>query len=597
MNKNVKKSMTNKMSNKNNNRTQNFVRYVSFLNSLANNGNRYGKSRILNGVNSNKISLKNKTMFGLDSYILFKNIIKTLVILITFFEILGLSSVVSSNQLAYADSFFEIDGINKKANKPLIYLSPTKKKANSQNSANKNNVKQYNAKQNNVMKDVSSKNNTGTNNMDQNNSAYNNEQVAELGGYVYSDQTNSEASIHNNESKTQENKYLNKVRISAYGLIDFDIVYKYNFSNNVSSYTFKENFNNPLMVTNHKHSVGSQNFINNSFFGLKFEYKKLLSGIELGITDWVKKLFVTYFFNDASTHSITLGKYDTLAFASIGNSQMSNSPYGKSILEGYGALNSNNKRLQLRYTYKSWNTALIMPYLFDGYSMGNDRAYDLYKNDRNEYLGFSYIPRIETSIDLGVDEANVFSLFGSYAAYLFKEDTSERDPNSNNTDIVHAFSLGIKEKLEFLANGVFDITLWGGGNLYLNNYINNSNANPMVGYIYKNGEGLSKNFLPNFRHNNVYSFGLATSVSHEFLIGKPYLKTIKPSFGVGYMGSYASGFTVVDNAMSAYLNASFFVNDYFSITPEIGLNHDLNNGINQWEGGNLTVGINARFEF
>lgn len=416
--------------------------------------------------------------------------------------------------------------------------------------------------------------------------------------------SNKDSKIYDSNSLLYENK-IHKPRtfekisasVGIYGEVDFDLNYNYNFSNNTSSYKYKEEFNNPLMVNNHKHTVGSQNFLNNSYFGLNINYKNMYVNLEVGILDYIRKFTFSYFFNSDLNHGITIGKTDTLAYSSIGQSELINSFYGKSILEGYGALNSNNRRLQFRYTYKNFNIALIMPYLFEGYDFGNDRAHDLYKNDQNEFLGFSYIPRIETSIDLGKSDKNVVSLFGSYAAYVFKEDMSYLNKESKNTDIVHAYSLGLKEKLEFAGNGIFDFLIWAGANLYLNNYINNSNANPIVGYIYKNDSGFDKNFLPNFRHNNVYSFGAATSLSYEFLINKPYLKTVRPSIGVGYMGSYANGYSIVDNAISGYFNIGFFINDFFSITPEIGINHDLNNGINKWEGGNITAGLNAKFYF
>ena len=170
---------------------------------------------------------------------------------------------------------------------------------------------------------------------------------------------------------------------SIYGDINVDMMYSYGSDSNYA--------NKAMLFSNGYHSFGSQSFLEDSYFGVNLSYKNLSMLFELGFSDYIRKYVVKYDFKDKYGQFISVGRDETLAFYEMG--QTLNSYQG---LTGFGALNADNRRLQVRYGIENFEVALIFPFLSDDYEQANDNAF-FARNFNNAFLGFSAIPRLEAA--------------------------------------------------------------------------------------------------------------------------------------------------------------------------------------------------------
>ena len=378
--------------------------------------------------------------------------------------------------------------------------------------------------------------------------------------------------IKDNEDIKQTEIKINKkdISMSFYGKVVADFVYGYGSESNT--------FNKISIFNNGYHTLGSNNFLKDSYFGVDMRYQNINVLIELGLEDYVRKYFVKYNFNDRYKQHLLFGRANTLAYYDMGQI------LGNQGLMNFGALNSDNRRLQLRYGIENLQVALIMPYLGKGYKLANDNAF-FTTNSRDDYLGFAAIPRFEMAYNYKNNNLNI-KAFGSYGAYLYIQEYTKKQ------DLVHTASIGLGGRYNYLPQGFMDFTVWGGMNLYLTNAINNERFNPIKHYVKDFIEG--NKFLDNFGHNNMYHGGLALSFGYEFQ--KDSIRYV-PQVGAGYMITYSPYFKQLDHETAIYFNTAFKFNDYIHLIPEISFMHSLNGGYLSNEGFNILVGINAVFQF
>lgn len=364
----------------------------------------------------------------------------------------------------------------------------------------------------------------------------------------------------------------NDFGISIYGDINVDMMYSYGSVNN--------QLDKVELFSSGYHSFGSRNFLNNSYFGIDLSYKNLSMIFELGISDYVRKYVLKYNFQDKYNQYISVGRDNTLAYYQLG--QVLNGYQG---LSNFGALNGDNRRLQVRYGIEHFAVALIFPYLSEDYKQANDNAF-FAKNYDDVFLGFAAIPRLEAAYYY--DYSNILSLkaFASYGAYLYRQE------DTYNQDVVHTASLGAGGRYYWLNKGFLDFTGWAGLNLYQTNALTDDKLNPVTGYIKDNFQGAM--FLDGFGHDDIISFGAAAAVGYVF--DKDNIQYI-PQIGIGYMGSYSDSYNDIDHDAGVYGNVTIRLNKVVDIIPEIALLHSLSDGYGNSEGYSIIAGVNARFRF
>lgn len=371
--------------------------------------------------------------------------------------------------------------------------------------------------------------------------------------------------------------------VKFYGDLSMDMFYSYG-----SNGSFERN-SNILSWNNEQHSLASENFFGSSYFGVHINYDKISLYAELGVNDPFRQYFLTYNFGDQYNQTFSFGRATTLAHYEMG--QVSHNYAG---LNNYGTLSDDVRRLQFRYglNYRShqFQLALIMPYLGDGYTKGNDFGYN-YRNAQDAFLGMAYIPRMEFAYKVRALRDLDIKTYGGYGAFFY---TKEDDKLLADADIVHTASLGVGGQYRFLNRGFLDFTAWGGLNLYLINAIDNEKLNPVYGYMSDNY--LGSFFQNDFGHSDIISFGAAIAAGYEFKDFEGILSYI-PQIGVGYMGSYSDVFKEIDHAAAAYANVTFRINNYFDIIPEVVFMYDFTDAAGNNEGYSITAGVNARFHF
>ena len=214
----------------------------------------------------------------------------------------------------------------------------------------------------------------------------------------------------------------NDFGIGIYGDINMDIFYSYGTNDNT--------INKAAVFKSGHHSFGTQSFLDDSFFGIDLTYKNLALQFELGISDYVRKYVLTYNFQDKYNQFISIGRDNTLAYYQMG--QVLNGYQG---LTNFGALNSDNRRLQVRYGIENFEAALIFPYLGPAYEPANDNAF-FARNFNKAFLGFAAIPRLEAAYYY--DYKNLLSLkaFASYGVTVYAQE------HTYKKDDVHTASLG-----------------------------------------------------------------------------------------------------------------------------------------------------------
>lgn len=360
--------------------------------------------------------------------------------------------------------------------------------------------------------------------------------------------------------------------IGIYGDINMDIFYSYGTNDNT--------INKAAVFKSGHHSFGTQSFLDDSFFGIDLTYKNLALQVELGISDYVRKYVLTYNFQDKYNQFISVGRDTTLAFYQMG--QVLNGYQG---LTNFGALNSDSRRLQIRYGIENFQAALIFPYLGVEYEPANDNAY-FARNFNNEFLGFAAIPRLEAAYNFNYKNLLSLKAFASYGVTVYAQE------NTYKKDDVHTASLGAGGRYYWLDKGFLDFTGWAGLNLYQTNALTNEKLNPVYGYIKDTFQGIG--FIENVSHTDILSFGFAAAAGYEF--NKDNIKYI-PQLGLGYMGSYSDIFLNIDNELGIYGNVTISFNDYIDIIPEIAFLYSMNDGFGVEEGYQILIGASARFRF
>lgn len=359
---------------------------------------------------------------------------------------------------------------------------------------------------------------------------------------------------------------------SIYGDINVDMMYSYGSDSNYA--------NKAMLFSNGYHSFGSQSFLEDSYFGVNLSYKNLSMLFELGFSDYIRKYVVKYDFKDKYGQFVSVGRDETMAFYEMG--QTLNSYQG---LTGFGALNADNRRLQVRYGIENFEVALIFPFLSDDYEQANDNAF-FARNFNNAFLGFSAIPRLEAAYHYIYNDILSLKAFASYGAYIYRQEHTYKQ------DVVHTASLGAGGRYYWLTKGFLDFTGWAGLNLYQTNALTNNKLNPVNGYIKDNYQGAV--FTDGFGHNDIISFGAAVAIGYEF--EKDNIKYV-PQLGLGYTGHYSDIFADIDHDAGAYVNVTVGLNDFIDIIPEIAFMHSLNDGYGISEGFNIMAGVTARFRF
>lgn len=360
--------------------------------------------------------------------------------------------------------------------------------------------------------------------------------------------------------------------IGIYGDINVDMFYAYGTNDN--------SINKATVFKSGHHSFGTQNFLDDSFFGIDLTYKNLALQFELGISDYVRKYVLTYNFQDKYNQFISVGRDTTLAFYQMG--QVLNGYQG---LTNFGALNSDNRRLQIRYGIENFQAALIFPYLGVEYEPANDNAY-FARNFNNAFLGFAAIPRLEAAYNFNYKNLLSLKAFASYGVTVYAQEHTQKK------DDVHTMSLGAGGRYYWLDKGFLDFTGWAGLNLYQTNALTSKSLNPVYGYMKDFYQGTG--FINNLGHYDIVSFGFAAAAGYEF---EAYNIKFIPQAGLGYMGSYSKYYIDVDSELGIYGNVTIKFNEYIDIIPEIAFLHSLDNGYGQNEGVQFLMGVNARFRF
>lgn len=328
-----------------------------------------------------------------------------------------------------------------------------------------------------------------------------------------------------------------------------------------------------------QHSFGSQAFYGSSKIGLTMKYKNVSGTFEAGLLDSVRRFFLKYDIGGKEDHYVLIGRDNNLAYYLFG--QVSND--GQSLID-YGNI-TNRRRLQVKYGYKGFEIAAIIPQIGLN-SLSDDAAY-LDANTR-EYI-FPYLPRLELAYTLNTDSTSV-KFFGSYGAYWYKNQTATTTVEAFDK-VAHMFTVGFGGNTS-VGPGFIHFSGHFGQNMYLNSSlggyystttVDNNKLNPVSLVTGASG-------LQTIQVSDVYSAGAAIGFGHNFLDGQ-----IVPQIGIGYNANFGPGFQRVDDTLGAYINAQFYVNSWFSIIPEVVLLHDLGGMTTDAATGISTVNNNQGF--
>lgn len=329
-------------------------------------------------------------------------------------------------------------------------------------------------------------------------------------------------------------------KAKLYGEIYADGFYTY------ASKDFQDIGSSALVYKNGQHSFGSMAFVGSSKLGVVLSYGNVSGTFEAGLGDPVRRFFLTYKFNGQDDHYILFGRDTNIAYYLFG--QVSNDGQ---CLNDYGTM-ANRRRLQMRYGIKGFEVAVIIPYV-GGFSNADDKAY---VDDNSDYI-FTAIPRIEAAYTYKAQNI-LFKVFGSYGAYLYKVNDDEK--------LVNQFNIGFGGKADF-GNAFMHFTGFYGQNFYLNSsmggyYFSNSRYNPINPIYNVNKDAAGK--VLSFDYRDVQTAGAAIGFGYNANGGK-----IVPQIGVGYSANFGSGFDHVDDRLGAFINCQFYINEWFSIIPEV----------------------------
>lgn len=330
----------------------------------------------------------------------------------------------------------------------------------------------------------------------------------------------------------------NDVLLRVYGTIYGDIFYSHGTSSMLNNF-YGTGINSSNTVTTNA-SKGSTKL------GINIKYNQVEANLEAGITDPVRRFYFKYHINEENKHYILAGRDVNIAYYYFG--QLSNDGQ---CLSDYGAVISRRK-MQVRYGYKGFETALIMPYI--GYSSADDRAYS--NKDKNSKYIINQIPRIEMAYHY--EKSNIYvKPFLSYGVYLYNVENKIYD--------AHEYTFGLAGK-GIIDNFSIDYMVYFGQNMYLNSSMGGysgflSAINPVK--IDNNGIEI----------NNYYSLGGGLSFSYKY--NKFVFQT-----GAGVNYNFNKEFSNIQINTGAYINIRYYFSDIFSIlleTAYLGNIYDITN--------------------
>ena len=400
------------------------------------------------------------------------------------------------------------------------------------------------------------------------------------------------------------------VKLNLYGQVYMDFFYNYSESHNGGSVSTAGNgFTIAQGTTGNSegiHSFGSEGFFS-SRLGLDVNYKNIIGGtIEFGAkpSEIVRRAFMQVYFGGETDHSLLIGKDTSIAAYSFGQVSRDGG-----ALNNYGTL-ADNRRLQLRYDYKGFQLAVILPVdlgKVDGNVADTGSTIKKITKDNYEVKNFDTIPRLELAYTLGMENGSEFKAFAGYAAYVYQlqsglnEDNTAKEGYSatpagllGKRTAQHAFNIGIGGTQNF-GNSFLNYTAWFGQNLHLTDS-HSPTSDPRFFLGSKFHDINTNEYDINEARYEVYSAGGAIGFGHTF--AEKY--TLQA--GVGYSASFGPGYKTQDDRLGAYLNTVIKVNDWYSIIPEIAyldelIGSQISGKGNQKQGYTFIAGVMNVFEF
>lgn len=323
-------------------------------------------------------------------------------------------------------------------------------------------------------------------------------------------------------------------KLDIYAAIYGDFFYNYNKPSN---------YNNEIT-----HRFSSSALIGESNAGIGFEYKDINLLFEAGLSDYIRKYYLKYNINRDNNHYILIGRDTNLAYYSL--FQLANN---FAQLNDYGTL-AYNRRMQLRYGFKNFHIAMILPYLSDwnnSYSSDSAALYD----------GYVSIPRIELAYTYKGKYVDL-KAFAGYGVYLYEREKQY---------IVHSAVTGFGSSFVVDEKSSVILSLFYGCNINMTDTLTNSKTINLLNNI--------------FTITNIHSFGVAAGFKYE------YNKFLTAQAGVGYTFNYGDNYKSIDDSLGGYINLEISLNKYFSIVPEISLFNRMQSSSEQSEGYDLMAGI------
>ncbi len=315
------------------------------------------------------------------------------------------------------------------------------------------------------------------------------------------------------------------MEVKIYGTIYGDLFYSHGASSLLNSFYGTGSQTNTI-TTNA--SFGSTKL------GLNINYKQMEVNFEAGVSEPVRKFYLKYHINRENNHYLLIGKDTNLAFYYF--NQMSND--GQSLID-YGSIIS-RRRLQARYCYNNFETAIIFPYI--NLRGSSDRAY--FKDENKENI-FKQIPQLEVLYTY--NSGNLYlKPFISYGTFLYKV--------NNKYYAAHQYTAGFGGR-NTAGKFFTDYMLYFGQNMYLNS-------------TYGAYSGLSKTINPvnvfnNKAHiNNYYSSGGGLGVGY-------YYNKFLFQLGAGCNMNYDKKLHNIQSSAGSYINTRYYFSDIFSVLVEV----------------------------
>lgn len=328
---------------------------------------------------------------------------------------------------------------------------------------------------------------------------------------------------------------------------------------------------------------GSMAFYGTSNIGVTMSYQNVSGTFEAGLFDPVRKFYLTYKIGGKDDHYVLVGRDNNLAYYYLG--QLSNDTQG---LIDYGTM-AIRRKLQLRYGINGFELAIIIPYI--NFGVADDNAYVStlsYGNGAGSINARDYminsLPRVEAAYNFRGENHNI-KVYASYAAYVYQNETASAVLDSFDK-VAHNFSVGFGGKIN-AGNSFIHLTGYFGQNLYLSSSIGGYFADSQ--FLNPVSLKANANGLYGIDIKNIYSAGGGIGYGYNALDGK-----LVPQVGVGYSVNFADHYAETDQNVGAYVNLQYFINDWFSILPEVVF---LKNISGQTKGYSITAGMMAILAF